>query len=202
MLVEPDPSYTSANHHKYTTKNRLYQWHLQTVLNSIYTMLETTAPRTVLDAGCGEGFVAAYLLRRNPQLRITGLDVSEGALAYARAHVDEAVTFRSGSLYKLPFSDNSFDTVLCSEVLEHVDDPDRAVRELKRVTRRHALLTVPYEPYFQKLNMLGQRLGLSPDPGHVNFWTKKGFQAFVRAHFDEATFAWKHLYQLAVCRIP
>jgi len=201
MPTLPDVSYSSANHHKYTYDNRLYQWHLQAFLGCIHEMLARAGSRTVLDAGCGEGFVTAYLARRNPALQITGVDLSPDAVAYATEHYGERARFRKGSLYKLPFSDNSFDAVLCSEVLEHLDDVDRAVEELKRVTRRHVLITVPREPYFKWLNDLGRYLGISPDPGHVNFWTKNTFQQFVRSHFPTADFAWKHIYQLALAEV-
>ncbi len=155
----------------------------------------------MLDAGCGEGFVTRYLAQQNPALRLTGVDLSREAIAYAQEHFGELARFRTGSLYKLPFSDNSFDTVLCSEVLEHLDDTRRAVNELKRVARRYVLITVPREPYFKWLNDMGRRLGVSPDPGHVNFWTKKTFQDFIKSHFNAPVFATKHVYQMALAEV-
>lgn len=193
--------YESTNYHKYTYDNELYQRLLQSFLRHLYEMLMEVEPESVLDAGCGEGFVVDYLARQNPDLKLTGVDLSEEAIAYAEAHFGERARFRTGSVYKLPFSDNSFDVVLCSEVLEHLDDPGRAVQELKRVARRHVLITVPREPYFQWLNNVGQWLDISPDPGHVNFWTKDSFQAFVREHFSDPRFDWKQLYQLALAEV-
>lgn len=201
MPIASDTAYQSANHQKFTCGNPLYQWHLRAFLKRVYQMLAQTDARRVLDAGCGEGFVTHYLTQQNPDLELTGLDQSEEAVAYAQEHFGASARFRTGNLYKLPFSDKSFDAVLCSEVLEHLDDTDRAVRELKRVARRYVLITVPREPYFKGLNDLGRRLGLSPNPGHVNFWTKKTFQAFVNGHFTSATFAWKHVYQLALAEV-
>ncbi|MFQ5570696.1 MAG: class I SAM-dependent methyltransferase [Rhodothermales bacterium] len=194
-------TYQSANHEKFTHPNRLYQWHLHAFLRCVYDMLQQTNPRLVLDAGCGEGFVTSYLARQDPAVRVTGIDVSPEAIAYAQEHFGELAHFRTGNLYKLPFSDHSFDTVVCSEVLEHLDDTERAVSELKRVARKYVIVTVPREPYFKWLNDFGRRLGVSPDPGHVNFWTKKGFQEFISAYFDAPVFAWKHVYQLALCNV-
>ena len=191
----------SPNLHKYSCGNPLYQWHLRAFHEAIYQQLETTGARRVLDAGCGEGFVTHYLATRDASLELTGLDLSEDAIEYARQQFGEAATFRTGSLYKLPFSDNSFDAVVCSEVLEHLDDPGRAIAQMKRVARRHVLITVPREPIFDRLNRLGRLFGLSPDPGHVNFWTKESFQDFIREHFGEAQFAWKHVYQLALAEV-
>ena len=201
MAIPTDISYSSANHHKYTHQNRLYQWHLQAFLDSVYALLERTHAQTVLDAGCGEGFVTQALAQKNPELRFTGMDLSAEAVAFAQQHFGELARFRTGNLYKLPFSDNAFDVVLCSEVLEHLEDMDRAIAELKRVARHHVLITVPREPYFKWLNDIGRGLGISPDPGHVNFWTKKTFQGFINSHFASAVFAWKHVYQLALAEV-
>ncbi len=195
-------SYYSSNYHKHTYDNRLYQGHLRAFLKQLYAMLAQTEARSVLDAGCGEGFVADFLARQDPDLRITGVDLSEAAVAYAQEHFGAHARFRAGSLYKLPFSDNSFDAVVCSEVLEHLEDPERAIGELKRVARTHVLITVPREPYFGWLNALGRLLGATPDPGHVHFWTKKGFQDLINRHFDAARFARKHgIYQLALASV-
>lgn len=201
-MVSPSAEpYQSANHQKYTHGNRLYQWHLRAFLQRVYALLEHAQPQSVLDAGCGEGFVTRFLAQQNPDLRLTGMDLSPDAVAYAQEHFGDLATFRTGSLYKLPFSDNSFDVVLCSEVLEHLDDTDRAIAELKRVARRHVLITVPREPYFKWLNDIGRSLGVSPDPGHVNFWTKKTFQDFIHSHFEDPVFAWKHVYQMALAAV-
>lgn len=194
-------TWVSTNHNKHTTQNWLYRKHVESFLDQLYAMLAATEPKSVLDAGCGEGFGVDFLAARNPELRLVGVDLSEEAVAYANEHFGDRGRFRTGSLYKLPFSDNSFDTVLCSEVLEHLDEPDRAVKELKRVARNYVVITVPHEPYFQALNTLGRWLRVNPDAGHVNFWTSKTFQEFIRRHFDAPTFAWKQLYQLAAAKV-
>lgn len=201
MTTSGTETYQSANHHKYTSGNGIYKRHLEAFLDLVADSVKTTDPKSVLDAGCGEGFSLSHIARLHPELRLTGVDLSEGAIAYAEKHFGDAAQFRKGSIYKLPFSDNSFDTVLCSEVLEHLDDPDKAVAQLKRVARNYVVITVPREPYFQWLNNVGQWLKLSPDPGHVNFWTKDSFQTFIRSHFEAPTFAWKHIYQLAVAQV-
>lgn len=195
----PDATHESANLHKHATRNPIYRWHLEQFFRAQFEMLHSAAPATVLDAGCGEGFGVADLKRRDPSLRLTGVDLSPEAVAYARQHFGQAGAFAQGSVYELPFEDQSFDLVLCSEVLEHLDEPERAVAELRRVARRHLLLTVPREPIFHLLNDFGRALGLSPDPGHVNFWTPDAFRTFVQAEAGpNATFRLVHVYQLAL----
>ena len=202
--MPPEPkegSYTSPNHRKYTSGSRIYDWHIRSVMDRVGELVETTHPQSLLDAGCGEGFAVDRLAQRFPEIRFTGVDLSEEAIQFAQEHFGERARFRTGSVYKLPFSDRAFDTVLCSEVLEHLDDPSGAIKELKRVARNYVIITVPLEPYFQWLNVLGIKLGLSMDPGHVNFWTKPAFVKFMRYHFEEPDFAWKHIYQFMVARV-
>ncbi len=192
--------YTSPNHHKYNGRNRFYMRHLERFMRTYAEMLAATAPSTVLDAGCGEGYATQFMARQLPEVSFTGIDLSAEAVAFARHAFGEMATYEQGSLYELPFSDNAFDAVVCSEVLEHLYEPDKAVAELARVARHYVLLTVPREPIFKWLNDLGRTLGFSPDPGHVNFWTPAGFEAFVRTHFDTGTFCTHGIYQIA--RVP
>jgi SAM-dependent methyltransferase len=92
--------------------------------------------RTILDAGCGNGAVTNELY---PAYDITGLDFSAAALEHVQAPKVQA------SVASIPFPDNSFDLVMCNEVLEHLGDEDllAAVAELKRCTSRYLLISVP-----------------------------------------------------------
>jgi ubiquinone/menaquinone biosynthesis C-methylase UbiE len=92
-----------------------------------------------LDAGCGDGRYLAALADRLPARR-AGCDLSERILETARLRVD--ADFRRGNLEALPFGDAEFDLVLCSQVIEHVLDADRAVRELARVLQPGGTLVI------------------------------------------------------------
>src|SRR5262249_59414544 len=87
-----------------------------------------------------------------------------------------------GSVLSLPFAADSFDVVLCLEVLEHLQDPLPAVRELSRVARRGLILSVPYEPYFRIGNVLrGKHLSrLGAHPEHVQHSNRRTFRSFRR----------------------
>lgn len=194
-------TYVSNNLNKHTESNWFYRKHLESFYETLVEAVGETKCESLLDAGCGEGFVVDLLAKAYPDVKITGIDVSEEAIEFAKKNFGDSARFRPGSVYKLPFSDKSFDTVLCSEVLEHLDDPNRAVAELRRVARNYVVISVPHEPYFQWLNNVGQFLRVSEDPGHVNFWTAKTFPAFINAHFSDAKFTLKQLYQIAVAPV-
>jgi SAM-dependent methyltransferase len=92
-----------------------------------------------LDAGCGVGRHLAALAAELPPRR-AGVDLSERILETARARVD--ADFRQASLEELPFAAGEFDLVLCSQVIEHVPDAERAVAELHRVLRAGGTLVI------------------------------------------------------------
>jgi SAM-dependent methyltransferase len=138
-----------------------------------------------LDAGCGEGHLTTYLAHRQAIKHIVGLDLDHRHLAYAgRYH--PVCPFVQADIGRLPFKDHSVDYVLCTEVLEHLPDPGRALEELRRVVRRrgHIVVSVPHEPFFHWGNRLrGQYRddgGWTPD--HVNRWKRREFIGFLERY--------------------
>lgn len=91
----------------------------------------------VLEVGCGAGHVLHHFTGDR-----TGVDLSGSMLARARARLGPDVRLVQGSAQELPLPDASFDVVLCTEVLEHVPDPRRAIAELVRVARDGARVVV------------------------------------------------------------
>lgn len=88
----------------------------------------------VLDLGCAGGFMAEALDARGA--RVTGIDPSAPAVAAARAHAREAgrdIRYDIGVGEDLPYPADSFDIVVCVDVLEHVADLDRVLAEIARV---------------------------------------------------------------------
>lgn len=97
---------------------------------------------SVLDVGCGTGYLVDLLARRHPGRRFAGVDFLIDDATRSRL---PSVDFTEGKIEALPYDDNSFDTVICTHVLEHVLDIAGAVRELRRVARHRLLIVVPRE---------------------------------------------------------
>ena len=97
--------------------------------------------RRLLDAGCGTGWFSKRACERGAL--VTSLDVGEKLLAQVAKKCDS--TRVVGDVLGLPFDDDQFDFVVCSEVIEHTPTPARAIRELARVLRPNgvAVITVP-----------------------------------------------------------
>ena len=97
---------------------------------------------TVLDVGCGTAFLLDHLKRARPDLALTGVDfiIEEGTRT---RHPD--IRFEQANIEKLPFADASFDTVVCTHVLEHILEFRQALSELRRIARRRLIIVVPQE---------------------------------------------------------
>jgi len=90
----------------------------------------------VLDLGCAGGFMSEALAARGAQ--VTGLDPASEAIAAAVAHAKvsgRTIKYDVGVGEALPYADESFDAVVCVDVLEHVSDLPRVLREVSRVLR-------------------------------------------------------------------
>jgi len=98
---------------------------------------------SLLDVGGAEGYTA-YIVKRLFNAKVRNSDLSEEACKRAGEIFDiESIT---ADIHDLPFKNNEFDVVLCSETLEHVADLDRAIGELLKVASKAVVITVPYEP--------------------------------------------------------
>lgn len=99
----------------------------------------------VLDAGCGTGYGAPILVSSGAT-RVHGIDIDPRSIAYARRHfASEAITFSPGDCQDLALEESSLDFVFASNVLEHLDHPERFLRAALRALRPggRALLAVP-----------------------------------------------------------
>ena len=116
---------------------------------------------------------------------VAGVDLS----AYSVARVAGAAARRRGAdgdVTALPFTDGGFDLVLCLEVLEHLDDPAAAVRELARVARRRRRRLRSPEPWFRLGSLLRGKYvrSLGNHPEHVNQFNRRRLATLLEPAVD------------------
>lgn len=176
-----DAQHTS-NYAKHTNTNPVQRRLIDRFHHVVTGKIGELAPQTLLDAGCGEGFVSNVLLQHFPGLDISAFDFNPSSVALAQQR-NPSVDCRVASIYDIPWNTNTFDVVCCFEVLEHLHEPTAALRELARVSNRYLVLSVPHEPWFSLSNAArGKNLDIHPrgsDPDHRNFWTRAAFGRFV-----------------------
>ena len=112
----------------------------RTVANSAPHLLPHIKPNmAILDIGCGPGSISVDLARRVPQGHVTGIEYISDPLDQAQSlAASEGVTnvdFRVGDIHSLDFPDNSFDIVHVHQVLQHIADPVKSLREMRRVAK-------------------------------------------------------------------
>ncbi|MEE1963931.1 methyltransferase domain-containing protein [Allomuricauda taeanensis] len=94
----------------------------------------------VLEAGCGVGAQTKIIATKNPDSNFVSIDLSEDSIREARRMIESLgitnVKLKQADIYKLPFEDETFDSVIICFVLEHLHNPIQALKELKRVLRK------------------------------------------------------------------
>ena len=198
MTTGEGAAHGSPNLAKYARRGLVSRVHQRRFFDLVARRVAAFAPSSVLDAGCGEGFVAEALAARLPGVSIRAVDVDPAAVAFAASRSRSSVSYGVASLDALPFADGAVDVVVCTEVLEHLAAPDRALAELRRVARVGVVVTVPREPVFRTLLAMGMATGVSPDPEHVNFWTPAQFARWLRLADPGARTATHSLYNVGV----
>ena len=94
----------------------------------------------ILDAGCGTGVTLGWLRQYSAPKEVVGIDVSEHALDFCRARGFQNVA--NESVEDLPYEDDSFDLIVCNDVIQHLVDDHKAFREFRRVLRPGGCLNV------------------------------------------------------------
>lgn len=166
----------------------------------------------LLDIGCGPGSITLDLAGLVND--VVGIDAATEAIDHARAAqelrgVDNAV-FVTGDVYELPFDDDVFDVVFAHQVLQHLAEPVRALREARRVVRPGGLVAArdadygtmvhdPHEPRIDRWLDLYHRLaranGGEPDAGRM---LARWFEAAGFVELNVTTSTWTYHQREAV----
>jgi SAM-dependent methyltransferase len=99
------------------------------------------AGKRVLDAGCGTAYGTALLAEAGAR-EVVGVDIAENVLESVRSEMPDAVTLQAGNLLDLDLEDDSFDLVVCFEVIEHFEDPQTVLDQLTRVLAADGVLLI------------------------------------------------------------
>jgi 2-polyprenyl-3-methyl-5-hydroxy-6-metoxy-1,4-benzoquinol methylase len=156
----------------------------------------TNGMRT-LDVGCGRGFYETALFRLYGDVNITGIDANASYIKLARAHLASLakhtrISFQKQDATHMDFPSGSFDRIICSEVLEHIDDDVPVIREMYRVMKKggRGFITVPvanYPIFWDPLNFLLERLFHLHIPSHI-WWLAGIWADHVRLYTERELF--------------
>jgi ubiquinone/menaquinone biosynthesis C-methylase UbiE len=178
---------------------RLLIWYFH---RRVGELVAASGANAILAVGCGEGFTIDRLTSANNHLPIQGLDYDYPALLQAKKKLPQ-ILFQRGDIRRLPFAADSFELLLCLQVLEHLPNPLPALKELRRVSSSHCLISVPNEPFFRLANFLhGKNIrAWGNDPEHLHNWTAGQFIRMLGDCFQVERVLYPFPWTLALCRI-
>jgi 2-polyprenyl-3-methyl-5-hydroxy-6-metoxy-1,4-benzoquinol methylase len=183
-------------------------------LRIISDMVSATPGMKILEVGSGGG----HVLRLFPQAKLTAVDVSGKFLETARQNLKGYdCEFIKGEVDKLGLPEASFDRVICTEVLEHIDDFEPVLREISRLVSPtgRAVITVPNDPLINAGKkvvqyspvgwLLRERIEAGGDHFHVHQWRPSQFRGVLARHFvveeqQSSPFEWLPIRACFACR--
>jgi ubiquinone/menaquinone biosynthesis C-methylase UbiE len=163
-MADDDP-----HHEFYHSSNPLVSYLHNRRIGIVRELIQKTEAQTLLEVGSGDGYVLKAL--SDLPVSLTGIEISEKRIERSRGLVPQAEIV-AGDARDMPFESQSFDLVVCSEVLEHVPEPERAIAEMKRVVRPGGLVivTVPQERNWQLGRLALLRFPIRI-PDHINHFS-------------------------------
>jgi ubiquinone/menaquinone biosynthesis C-methylase UbiE len=137
---------------------------LQVIFEEFLT--ENLSGKAFLDAGSGTGWFSREAVLRGA--KVISLDVGENILAKVAKKCDSKRIV--GSVLDIPFEDDFFDFIICTEVIEHTPNPKRAIQEMHRVLKKEGVfvLTVPNN-FWHPAIVIANTLKLRPYEGYENW---------------------------------
>ena len=187
---------------KYISKNIISKYLIANFFYSVNELVKLSNSNSIHEVGCGEGHIISNILE--DEYSILGSDISQECLDIAKRMLPRShnIELRNQNIYDLNKDKHSADLVICCEVLEHLDDPKKAMEALLSITNKNLILSVPREPLWRILNIL--RLthlkNAGNTPGHLNHWSKRSFVAFISDYMDVVSIKSPLPWTLLLCK--
>lgn len=145
----------------------------------LLSLLDKSKNQCILDLGCGNGYLVNYLISQG--YNVFGTDASSEGITIARQTNPERFFIQDISTGKLPqeLQNFKFDTIISTEVIEHLYDPEGFIRFCRQALngKGEIILSTPYHGYLKNLmlslfNKWDSHLGSTWLGGHIKFWSR------------------------------
>jgi 2-polyprenyl-3-methyl-5-hydroxy-6-metoxy-1,4-benzoquinol methylase len=189
---------------KYGTSNPVARRLMAGFMSQLDELVERTGAREGHEVGCGEGELAIRLARCG--IRMQGTDAFPQVLEEARRRAAAAgveIDFEASPVEDLGPARHAAELIVCCEVLEHLDDPERALDVLAELARPWLIASVPREPLWRALNLarLSYVGEMGNTPGHLNHWSKREFVRFLTRRFEVIETRSPTPWTMVLCRV-
>ncbi len=172
---------------KYQSGNIISKYLVKRFMDTIIDLVRKTKVHHIKEIGCGEGQLLGALASLGYSVK--GYDICQNSLDAA---INESkrfglnIPFELKSVYDLEENFDAAELILCCEVLEHLDNPQKALSIINKLSNPYFIVSVPCEPVWSILNMLrGKYLNTYGNtPGHIQRWSRKLFVDLVSKYAD------------------
>lgn len=185
----------------FSNQDNYFNWRLEKVnrLAKRFPIIFNVKNKKCLDIGCGAEAPLSFYLSRKGGAVYCG-DINKQIISSAKKFVKNAKFFIFGA-EKLPFKDQEFDFVFMIDVLEHVKNPDKAINEAIRVTKKNGFILIEFSPYYAyptgpHLYTLGFPRGFIPFQFLPNWISKKIILNSQSKTKDTPEFLYNQFYNL------
>jgi trans-aconitate methyltransferase len=200
--VNPDEAGGNV-YDKYESKNPVERRLVANFLRQFDGMVELTGAREAHEVGCGEGELSMRMASSG--LRVRGSDAFPEVTDEARRRAKQAdldIAYEAKAVQQLAVPGDSAELVVCCEVLEHLPDPEEALDVLASLANPWLIASVPREPLWRALNLArgAYWADRGNTPGHVNHWSKRGFERLLETRFEVEVLRSPTPWTMALCR--
>ena len=170
--------------------NIIHQMLINNFMKCILELLKDVPNKNIFEIGCGEGQIMGVLFQNG--YSVSGIDYSENAvnitLRNFKDYLDVDIEAKVESVYNIDSLKRNC-TVVCCEVLEHLDDPQKALGIISEIAEEYFLVSVPREPLWRVLNLMRGKYirHLGNTPGHINHWGGGAFVALCKEFGEVVT---------------
>lgn len=166
---------------KYDNENPIHIYLVKHFIKNLVELVSKTGKRKVFEIGCGEGQNLGVLYQLGYECK--GIDILPEAVRLSKDNFASRgmnVNINTGNIYMKSDLPNQDQLIICMEVLEHLEHPEQAIKNIVDVTDEYFIVSVPREPLWRILNFCRGKYmkDLGNTPGHINHWSKKDFVNF------------------------
>ncbi len=188
----PDYHYRQVNKKSIKECNAQVVARFESLVEEVATIAQGRKLK-LLDMGCGDGVALHLLSRRLPHLELYGIEPVTEALEVARTKTPQA-TFYQGNADSLPLPDEFFDIIISSDVIEHIENPDRMLEEARRLLKDDGTAIIGTPIRHSKFPL---------DHNHVQEFFLEDFETLCKRHFSKVAITETHnLSQVLLYNAP
>lgn len=170
----------------FVKRNAFVLGRYKNVINLLKQEFGSLDNKIILDIGCGDGVLSYFLSKEGA--KVYGIDYSDIAINFAKEKCKGMnINFVQGSAYDLDYEDNTFDIVVSSDVIEHLEDVSQYLSEIKRVISNEGVVVISTPVRYTEFPL---------DKEHIIEWFPSEYKSVIEEYFKNNRYFYSHSLSL------